>query len=176
METDFIRKKRKTADYGRYRRWALALCTLAVLVVILAGLMWGLATIFPQRFSSLASGFMRAKNFVAFTILGKQPQFYYLDIEKNGKVYRLTPRDYFEVTYKDEFIITGVTSDDLRGKAITVDIDGTGRRNDFQVLMKGVEFVDRVMKQGRRTNAEPVGGDYRIHVRYLEREIGTIPL
>ena len=175
METDFIRKK-KPADYSRYKRWALALTAIAGLLVILTGLMWGLATVFPQRFSSLSSGFTRAKNLVTFTILGAQPQFYYLDIEKNGKVYRLTPRDSFEVTYKDEFIITGVTSDDLRGKGVTVDLDGTGRRNDFRVLMKGVEFVDRVMKQGRKADTEPAGGDYRIHVRYLEREIGAIPL
>ena len=176
METDVIRKKKKPADYRRYKRWALALSALAGLLVVLTGLVWGLATVFPQRFNSLSTGWTRAKNFIAFTILGKQPQFYHLDIEKNGKVYRLTPREFFEITYKDEFIITGVTSDDLRGKGITVDVDGTGRRNDFRILMKGIEFVDRVMKQGRRTNAEPAGGDYRIHVRYLEREIGTIPL
>ncbi|HON23952.1 MAG TPA: tetratricopeptide repeat protein, partial [Syntrophales bacterium] len=175
METDFLRKK-KPSDSKHYQRLFLIVGAVLGAAVLLVGLMWGLAAIFPKHFNDLSSGWIRVKNFVAFAALGKQPQFYYLNIEKNGRVYRVTPREYFEVTYKDEFIITGVATDDLRGKGITVDIDGTGRRNDFQVLMKGIEFVDRVMKHATPGKYQLAGGEYRIHVRYLDREIGSIPM
>jgi len=178
METDLIRKRKpeRYRQYRQYRKLVFAAAAGLGAVAILAGIIWGLAAIFPKNMPPVSSGWQRVKNFTSFTVLGKQPQLYYLDIEKNGKVYRITPRDHFEVTYKDEFIITGVASDDLRGKGITVDIDGTGRRNDFQVLMKGIEFVDRLMKQVGAGGETHTGGDYRIHVRYRDREIGTIPL
>jgi len=178
METDLIRKRKpeRNSQHRQYRKLIFTVAAGLGAVAILAGVLWGLAAVFPKNMPPSSSGWQRVTNFVGFTVLGKQPQLYYLDIEKNGKVYRITPRDQFEVTYKDEFIITGIASDDLRGKGITVDIDGTGRRNDFQVLMKGVEFVDRLMKQGGAGGERHAGGDYRIHVRYRDREIGTIPL
>ena len=175
METDLLRPK-KTTDWKRYKRLAGVTLSLAAGVALLGLLAWGFTALLTKNSQGEASGWLRVKNFIGFTILGKPPQFYHLDIEKNGRVYRVTPREHFEITYKDEFIITGVASDDLRGKGITVDVDGTGRRNDFQVLMKGIEFVDRALKQGRTAREESSGGDYRIHVRYLDREIGFVPL
>jgi len=175
METD-LRRPKRTTDWKRYKRPAAVALAMAAGIALLGLLAWGFTALFSKNFQGAASGWQRAKNFIGFTVLGKPPQFYHLDIEKNGRVYRVTPREHFEITYKDEFIIVGVASDDLRGKGITVDVDGTGRRNDFQVLMKGIEFVDRVLKQGRPAREETSVGDYRIHVRYLDREIGFVPL
>jgi len=68
-------------------------------------------------FSSLTSNLgafswlSRMKATILVTFGGDTPQTYYIDIEKNGKDYKLKQGDRFEVSYRDEFVIKHVSTD-----------------------------------------------------------------
>jgi len=114
----------------------------------------------------------KMKSVFLSTVLGHEPKFYYLDVEKNGKDYRLTKDDVFEVSYRDEFVIKSVSSDSLFGRGIAVDVEGIGHRNDFRVLLKGIELVDKLTT----TKKQNSNTDYKIDVRYHDKSIASIPI
>ncbi len=117
------------------------------------------------------------KGLVRVGILGKSPEFHYLVIERNGKDERVTSKDTFTITYRDEFIIKQVSTDSLFGRNITVDVEGLGGANDLHVLLKAVDLVDAAMtasvKEAIRGKPLP---DYAIKIRYGEEVIGAVPV
>jgi len=122
-----------------------------------------------ERPGGLGTAFLRVKNYIAFAALGDKPNFYYLIGEKNGQEIRLTEKDSFEVTYRDEFVIKGIATDDLFGNMTTVDVEGAGVGNDLGRLLKGIELVDK-------TALSADGRPYRIMIRYNEAPIAAIPI
>lgn len=123
-------------------------------------------------FSSLS----RMKGIFSYMVLGQKPRFHYIDIEKNGKDYRLTKGDALELTYRDEFVVKDVVTDVIFGGGIAVDVEGIGAQNDIRVLLRGVDLVDRiVMSKGMRPDGDaiPAGG---IHIKYRDEMIGTIQM
>ena len=76
-----------------------------------------------------------------------KPDFYYLEMEKNGKDIRVSKNKALEVTYRDEFVVKSVVSDDLTGKYTTVKFEGLSKNdNDLGVLLKGIDFVNKIIK------------------------------
>ena len=60
---------------------------------------------------------------------------------------RLTEDEMLEVTYRDEFVVRSVASDDLTGKYTTVVVEGLSKGdNDFGILLHGVDLVNKIMK------------------------------
>jgi hypothetical protein len=115
---------------------------------------------------------LKVKNLFSFTVFGNKPEFYYLDVEKNGKDYRLTVDDVFEISYRDEFAIKSISTGSLFGRGISVDVEGLGDRNDLMVLLKGIDLVNkRVMAGDNRTDK-----GYRIIVRYHDDSLASIPV
>ena len=114
----------------------------------------------------------KIKNVFLSTIMNRTPDFYYIDVEKNGKDFRLKKENRFEVSYRDEFVVKKVSTDILFEKGITVDIEGMGTANDMGVLLKGIVLVDKVVSLD--------GGDkkksFNIFVKHEDKIIGTIPI
>ena len=78
-----------------------------------------------------------------------KPHFYYLEMEKNGKDIRASSAEALEITYRDEFVVKSVVSDDLSGKYMTVKIEGLGKsENDMGVLYRGIDLVNKIMLKG----------------------------
>lgn len=46
-------------------------------------------------------------------------------------------------TSRDEFVIKDVASDVLSGEGFAVDVVGTGGGDDYRVLLRGIDLVDR---------------------------------
>ncbi|HNZ65676.1 MAG TPA: hypothetical protein PKJ10_07555, partial [Smithella sp.] len=89
-------------------------------------------------FSSFALQASRIKNTFAHYALKEKPQFYYLELEKNGKDIRVGRNNGLEITYRDEFVVKSVVSDDLSGRYTYVKFDGfSDRDNDLGVFLKG---------------------------------------
>ena len=146
-----------------------------IAVVLLAG---GVMTgyLWPEGSRSLSSLALRCKGTFSFVFLGHPPQFYCLTIEKNGRDYRVTKTDVFVVSYRDEFVIKEIATDALFSKKISVDVEGIGRREDFGVLLMGIDLVDKIMMGEKGALGGTAVFDYRINVRYGDKIIAAIPL
>ncbi len=141
---------------------------LAASVAIVAGT-FIVGSFMTEKPGAVPTAFFRVRNYITFAVLGDKPHFYYLEGEKNGKEIKLTDKDRFEVTYRDEFVFKGVATDDLFGGKTTVDVEETGAGNDLGRLLKGVELVDK-------TALAPAEKPVRILVRYNETVIAAIPV
>src|SRR3972149_10083307 len=117
-------------------KWPALLAALLVFVVPSA-----LIFVFPEQFPRLSFGMKRVKNTFAFLVLGAPPHFYYLDMEKNGKDLRLGEKDFFDISYRDEFVIKDVSSDAFFGRGIAIDVEGMGTGNDYRVLLRGIGLI-----------------------------------
>jgi hypothetical protein len=139
-----------------------------IIVIILAILTaWGLAAFrFPGIIQGIPEGWTRIRNTFSFIILDQKPHFYALILEKNGKDYRLTSRDIFEVSYRDEFVIKEISTDVLFGGGIAADIEGIGGKNDFGKLLKGIDLVDKAVLTGRNGVEENKPGDFSLRITY----------
>lgn len=111
----------------------------------------------------------RVGNTLAYAVMGAKPHFYYLLGEKNGREFRLLPGDSFEVTYRDEFVFKEISTDAFGSRRISLDIEGMGKDNDFRVLLKGIELVDRTIKKG-------AAAPFNIVVRYDREAIASLPV
>jgi hypothetical protein len=131
-----INKKRMSAV--EKTRWLRRIVLFLIIAVFIGG-----AIVFLPWGKMGRADLVRLKNTIAHLVLRQAPHFYYLDVEKNGKDERLTTRDALTVSYRDEFVIKGIVSDDLFGKSMTVDVEGLGDRNDYRRILKGVELVDQ---------------------------------
>ena len=96
------------------------------------------------------NGLIRVRNTFSFVVLRQKPHFYALILEKNGKDYRLTSQDFFEVSYRDEFVIKDIATDVLFGGGVTVDVEGLGDKNDIGKLLKGIDLVDKTVLTDRK--------------------------
>ena len=138
----------------------------------------GLAAVLPYtgKVRGIAEGWNRVQNTFSFIVLDRKPHFYALVLEKNGKDYRLTSGDIFEVSYRDEFVIKEVSTDVLFGGAIAVDVAGLGDKNDFGKLLKGIDLVDKAVLTGRGGVGENRPGVYSLQITYRGDPIAAIPI
>jgi hypothetical protein len=141
-----------------------------VIIFIIAGYLFG-----GKNHNYLGS-IVRIKNTFSFVFLKQPPVFYYLDIEKNGKDYRLKKGDTFDVSYRDEFVVKDISTDVLWGRSIFVDIEGVGGPDDFGVMLRGIDLVDKAIKSsGKNVNAETVDIG-NVAVKYHDTIIASIPM
>ena len=167
-------KKEETSKIPLRRLYVIAGIS-ALLLLLVAGVVVTYQ-FFPQKKDAFLSSISRTKGTLSYYLLGHKPGFYYIDLEKNGKDYRLTIGDILEVTYRDEFVVKDVSTDVIFGRGIAVDVEGMGAQNDLRVLLRGVDLVDHIVKsRGVRPGSEavPAGG---VHVKYHDEMIASIPM
>ncbi|MEN6421131.1 MAG: tetratricopeptide repeat protein, partial [Smithella sp.] len=146
----------------------------AIAVIFILALLY---LVHPQFFSSAAHTASRVKNTFSHYVLNEKPNFYYLVMEKNGKDINVSTEEALEVTYRDEFVVKSIVSDDLRGKYTTVKFEGfSSRDNDAGVLLKGIDFVNKIIQKGEAIGSDGVVSDYKIAVNYGREKIGSVPL
>jgi len=147
---------------------------IALAVILIGGLLY---LIFPQAFRSAAFFGTRVKNTFSHYLLKQTPIFYYLNVEKNGQFLRVWTHEMLEVTYRDEFGIISVGSDDLTGKRISVRVEELGKGgNDIRLLLRGIDLVNKIMAGGSTPKNASEITDYKIRVYYLDKEIGVVPM
>ena len=106
MESSFIRRKWESLKRpGKCLLIAGFSAAMLVLVWIIAN------HVFPERMHEYPVGLVRLKNTFSFVFFGRKPEFYYLDVEKNGKDYRLKKGDVFDISYRDEFVVKEIATD-----------------------------------------------------------------
>ena len=161
---------------GRKGRKSTKVRIVVLILVIMTAA--GLAAVFlyPEKVRAIAEGWNRIQNTFSFIVLDRKPHFYSLVLEKNGKDYRLTSRDIFEVSYRDEFVIKEVSTDVLFGGGVAVDVAGLGDKNDFGKLLKGIDLVDKAVLTGRGGVGENRPGVYSLQIAYRGDPIAAIPI
>ncbi len=142
---------------------------LAALVTVAVLFFFALDFPFFSRFG------MRVGNAFSFYLLGRPPHFYYLDMEKNGQDLRLRPKDYFELSYRDEFVIKAVSSDDLFGRGISIDVEGIGGTTDRGRLLKGIQLIDNIVREENGIHGRGQK-KYNILVLYHGEVIAALPI
>ncbi|PIP05702.1 MAG: hypothetical protein COX52_10615, partial [Syntrophobacterales bacterium CG23_combo_of_CG06-09_8_20_14_all_48_27] len=166
--------KKRAVKPRRERGVAPGIIVLIALILftsfVMANYFW------PEKVRDLYFIASRLKNTFSFIFLGHPPQFYYLEIEKNGRDSRLTKSEAFVVSYRDEFVIKDISTDALFSRKISADVEGIGRENDFKILLKGIDLVDKVIMTGKGGEGETTVPDYRINVKYDNKIIAAIPL
>jgi tetratricopeptide (TPR) repeat protein len=166
-----MKKQYRPGAAGNRKIW------LVLPVVALIGALIGAGIVFfPEKFSPLISGAKRVAGSFSFLFLGEPPHFYYLDMEKNGQEAILRPGDSLEISYKDEFVIKGVSSDAFFGRGIAVDVEGMGTGNDYGVLLRGMELIDHIVQKEKDVSGKVGAEKYRIVVIYRGKEIAALPL
>jgi tetratricopeptide (TPR) repeat protein len=174
MESNPIKRKLENLRRpGRGLRIAgVAGCAVAVII-----LLWIIADYaFPEKMHNYPVSFTRLKNTFSFVFLGGKPGFYYLDVEKNGKDYRLKKGDAFDVSYRDEFVVKEIATDVFSGRGVTVHVDGLRGEDHFRIMLRGIELVDKVIMtrgKGARDAALDAGS---IEVKYNGGIIASLPL
>ncbi|MEA1936447.1 MAG: tetratricopeptide repeat protein [Thermodesulfobacteriota bacterium] len=171
---DYYKSEKNKEDQYEKKKVNRPFYILSVIVVLLISFAGGVVFdhFYREKINGCFFQVSKVKNIFLSTVLGDEPEFYYLDIEKNGKDYRLTKDDVFEISYRDEFVVKSISSDSLFGRGITVDVEGIGCRNDFRVLLKGIELADKLITK-KKWNSNT---DYKIDVRYHDKSIASIPI
>ncbi|HUN55491.1 MAG TPA: tetratricopeptide repeat protein [Smithella sp.] len=132
---------------------------------------------YPQFFNSLAFQVSRVKNAFSYYVLQDKPEFYYLEMEKNGKDIRVSADIPLEVTYRDEFVVKSVVSDDLTGKYTTVQFEGFSKNeNDLGILLKGIDIVNKIIKTGTVIDNSGIVSDRKILINYRNEKMADVPL
>jgi regulator of sirC expression with transglutaminase-like and TPR domain len=164
-----VKKKRVKSS----KRWIV----LAVILMLIVGLL-AAGFLFPERggIKGLRTAFSRIGNTFAFVVLRQKPHFYSLTFEKNAKDYRLTPGDFFEISYRDEFVIKEIATDVLFGGGVTVDVEGLGGKDDLGKLLKGIDLVDKIVLKDRNGPDRNKMEEFFIQIRYREELIASIPI
>jgi tetratricopeptide (TPR) repeat protein len=174
MGSSFIR--RKWEGLNRPGR-GLFIAIIAAFVAAMLILAWIIATYaFPEKMHKYPLSLLRLKNTFSFVLLGGKPQFYYLDVEKNGKDYRLKKGDVLDISYRDEFVVKDITTDVFSGRGVTVHVDGLGGTDHFRVMLRGIDLVDKVVMtrtKGQRDAAADAGS---IAVKYNGEVIASVPM
>ena len=167
MEQRYYREKKSKRSW----KWPVLLAALLVFIVASA-----LIFIFPEQFLRLSFGMKRVKNTFAFLVLGAPPHFYYLDMEKNGKDLRLGEKDFFDISYRDEFVIKDVSSDAFFGRGIAIDVEGMGTGNDYRVLLKGIGLIDHIVQTEKDIAEVRDNEKFSILVIYRGEKIGALTI
>jgi hypothetical protein len=108
-------------EQKRKRLWlitAMIACVI-ILIMLIAAFIYVLR---PQAIQAITFNALRIKNTCAYYILQAKPNFYYLEMEKNGKDLQVRADEALELTYRDEFVVKAAVSDDVTGKYTTVSI------------------------------------------------------
>ena len=148
-------------------RWILPVAALCIAAFVIG---------FSAKLPFISTVRERVVGTVAFLFLGQAPHFYHLDMEKNGQDLRLWPGDALELSYRDEFVIKAISSDDILGRGIIVDVEGVGSDNDGGVLLKGIQLIDNIVLQERGTTGAGAGRKYNILVKYRGEKIAALPV
>ncbi|MDD4356498.1 MAG: tetratricopeptide repeat protein [Smithellaceae bacterium] len=131
----------------------------------------------PQVFQSGIFFAHRAINAFSHYVFRAKPDFYFLRIEINGRDIQVGADETLEISYRDEFVIKSVGSDDLTGKYTSVMIEGMGRDvNQIGVLFRGIDLVNRIMKSNAGAEDVQAVNLYRIDVYYQNEMIAAVPL
>ena len=131
----------------------------------------------PRALQDIAINASRVKNTFSYYILQGNPHFYYLEMEKNGKSIRVSANAALEVTYRDEFVVKSISSDDIMGKYITVKIEGLGKgANDLGVLMRGIDLVNKIMQKGALSQGGGIISDYYILINHGNDLLAKVPM
>jgi len=143
---------------------------------LLTALLLVAAVWFLGRPGTYFTNLQRIKNAVSFYVLSSKPVFYSLVVEKNGNDSILTEREFFEVSYRDQFVVKKVETDVLSGRGITVRIGGTAKKNDLLVPVKGVDLVDRALLAGNGGKGEKREDASSFQVLYKDEMIASVPI
>lgn len=162
---------------GRNRVMLTLLTGFAGLIAIIIIIFILLYFIHPQAIKEIIFNAGRVKNISSYYLLGDKPHFYYLEMEKNGKDIRVGVNEALEVTYRDEFVVKSVASDDITGKYVTVKIEGLGKgANDLGILMRGIDLVNIIMQNRVARQSGGLLPDYHILINYRDDLMAKIPL
>jgi tetratricopeptide (TPR) repeat protein len=168
MPNDVRNKKR-----GPDRLLIAGVVAVSVTVVLLASFLYAR----PQVFQSGLFFAHRAVKAFSHYAFKTKPDFYFLLIEKNGKDIRVGADETLEISYRDEFVIKSVGSDDLTGKYTSIMIEGMDNGdNQIGVLFRGIDLVNRIMKNAAGAKDVQAVNLYRINVYYQKEMIAAVPL
>jgi tetratricopeptide (TPR) repeat protein len=174
MESSFGRKKWESLKRPGRR---LLIAGIAGFVAAMLVLAWIIATYaFPEKMHKYPVSLVRLKNTFSFVLLGGKPEFYYLDVEKNGKDYRLKKGDVLDISYRDEFVVKDIATDVFSGRGVTVRVDDLAGTDHFRVMLRGIDLVDKVITahgRGVRNEAADAGS---IAVKYNGEVIASVPM
>ncbi|MGZ3579380.1 MAG: tetratricopeptide repeat protein [Syntrophales bacterium] len=171
MESSFI--KRKWDSFKRPGK-GLLIAGIAAAVLVLAWIIVNYA--FPERMHKYPISLARLKNTFSFVFLGGRPEFYYLDVEKNGKDYRLKKGDTFDISYRDEFVVKEIATDVFSGRGVTVRVDGLAGEDHFRVMLRGIDLVDKVVMTHSKSARDAAVDTASIVVTYKGEVIASLPL
>jgi len=139
--------------------------------------LWLPRVLISPIFQTLSFNVLRARNAFCHYIFKTEPVFYYLEAEKNGEDVHISREKPLKITYQDEFVIKSVVSDDLTGKHTSIKFQGYSKtNNDLGILMKGVDFINAVIKGGTLIGQSGIVRGYYITVQYKGKVIGSVPL
>jgi len=171
-DSSAFKKPERRKKSGRILLFLAAVFVFSLLVA-------GGAALFDEYMGKTKGGegwLFRTKDVIS-TFLGQKPHFYHLVVERNGADERITEDNVFVLTYRDEFVIKEATTSSPFSRGITVDVEGAGGDSDLRVLLKGVELVDRVVREkaAAPSKTERVYA-YGIAVKFKGEEIARIPV
>lgn len=147
--------------------------TITVAIVLLVSFLY----VRPQVIQSGIFLAHRAIHAFSHYVFNAKPEFYFLRIEKNGTDIQVGADETLEISYRDEFVIKSVGSDDLTGKYTSVIIEGMGKQgNKIGVLFRGIDLVNRIMKSDTGAKGVQAVNLYRINVYYQKEMIAAVPL
>mgnify|MGYP004704276025 CR=1 FL=1 len=152
---------------------------LGILIVLTVMAVLSALILLGPRFSnsSIFQAPLRTVNTFSYYVLNKKPQFYYLEMEKNGKEIRIDVEETFEITYRDEFVIKSVISDDIGGKYSYATMEGTGNDgNHIGMMFRGIDFVNRVMQSDAMAKGAQSVNAYKITIRHQNEKIAEVPV
>ncbi|HET6461840.1 MAG TPA: tetratricopeptide repeat protein [Syntrophales bacterium] len=172
MESSFRRRKPEEPKRPGRRLLIAGIAGLVVTVLVLAWIIANYA--FPGKMYKYPASLVRLKNTFSFVFLGHKPEFYYMDVEKNGTDYRLKKGDALDVSYRDEFVVKDVATDVLSGGGVTVHVDDLAGTDHFRVMLRGVDLVDKVVMT-RGKGARDAGASV-ITVKYKGEVIASVPI
>jgi tetratricopeptide (TPR) repeat protein len=171
MESNFIRRK-----WVSLKRPGKGLLIAGFLAAILV-LAWIIANYaFPEKMHKYPVSLVRLKNTFSFVFFGHKPDFYYLDMEKNGKDYRLKRGDVFDISYRDEFVVKEIATDVFSGRGVTVHVDGFGEADHFRVMLRGIDLVDKVIMSRSKSARDAAVDAGSIAVKYNGEIIASVPI
>ncbi|HPL65787.1 MAG TPA: tetratricopeptide repeat protein [Smithellaceae bacterium] len=163
------RKKKRGPD----KLMIAGVVTVTVAIVLLASFLYAR----PQVFQSGVFFARRAIHAFSHYVFNAKPDFYFLRIEKNGTDIQVGADETLEISYRDEFVIKSVDSDDLAGKYTSVMIEGMGKEgNQIGELFRGIDLVNRIMKSDAGVKDVQAVNLYRINVYYQKEMIAAVPL
>ena len=136
-----------------------------------------LTVFFPKTFQTAGFYLQRGINGFSYYILGASPHFYHLEMEKNASDFRVRAGETLDVTYRDEFVVKSVASDDWSGKSLEPVLEGPGgKAGIIGVPFRGIDLVDKLLAGGVIPEGTQAAGVYQIAVYSTRDKIGVVPL